>query len=75
MKTIQIVIDEKLLRAADRAVRRTRTSRSRLFREAVAEHLRRLRIREAEEREARAYTATPADEFDVWDKVSQWPEG
>jgi metal-responsive CopG/Arc/MetJ family transcriptional regulator len=74
MKTIQIVIEERLLRAADREVKRTKTSRSKLFREAVAEHLRRIRIREAEEREARAYGAKPADEFDVWDRVDQWPE-
>jgi metal-responsive CopG/Arc/MetJ family transcriptional regulator len=45
METVQIVLDEKLLRDTDRAARRTKQNRSALVREALREHLRRLDIR------------------------------
>lgn len=74
MKTIQIVVDEPLLRAADREVRRRKTSRSELFRRAVKDLLARRAVEEAEEQERRAYRARPPTEFDVWDRVLAWPE-
>jgi len=73
-KTVQVVIEEELLRAADREVRRLRVSRSALFRDALREHLKRRRIAEMEERERRGYEQFPPVEFDVWDKVRSWPE-
>jgi mRNA interferase MazF len=45
MKTIQIVLDKRLLEAADQAARRTRQNRSALVRDALREHLRRLEVR------------------------------
>jgi metal-responsive CopG/Arc/MetJ family transcriptional regulator len=74
MKTIQIVVEEDLLRAADRVVKRERISRSALFRDALREHLKRRRIAEMEERERRGYERFPPVEFDAWDKVASWPE-
>lgn len=74
MKTIQIVLDESLLKQTDREVRRSKTNRSELFREAMRALLRQRRVAEAEARERRGYTAHPADEFDIWDKVQSWPE-
>ena len=41
MQTIQVVLEEKLLRDADRAARRVRVNRSALIREALREHLKR----------------------------------
>ena len=55
METVQIVIDKDLLRAADQAARRTKRNRSALIRDALREHLRRLRVREAEERDRAGY--------------------
>jgi hypothetical protein len=74
MRTIQIIVEERLLAAADREVRRTGTNRSSLFREAMREYLRQRRIAEAEERERLAYTKHPPVEFDGWDRVAAWPE-
>ena len=73
-RTIQIVLEEDLLKAADREVRATRVSRSALFREALKEHLKRRQIAELEERERRGYAKFPAVEFDAWDGVLSWPE-
>jgi Ribbon-helix-helix protein, copG family len=41
MKTIQIVLDKKLLHTADQAARRTKRNRSALVHDALREHLRR----------------------------------
>jgi metal-responsive CopG/Arc/MetJ family transcriptional regulator len=73
-KAIQIVIEEELLRAADREVRRTKISRSALFREALRAHLRRRDTLEKERRDRAGYERFPPDEFDAWDRVLAWPE-
>lgn len=75
MPTVQVVIGEELLRAADRAARRGRINRSALFRDALREHLRRLRMREREKRDREGYERHPDAEFAVWEKVAAWPEG
>lgn len=75
MQTIQIVLEEGLLKAADREVKRLRTNRSKLFREALREHLRRSSLKEAEDRERAAYLKTPeSDEMTAFEKVAMWPE-
>lgn len=76
MSTIQVVIEEDLLRSADRAARRLKMNRSALIRDALREHLQRLRLGELERREREAYERTPDDpaEFAAWDKVAAWPE-
>ena len=75
MQTIQIVLEEDLLKAADREVKRLRTNRSRLFRTALREHLKRSRLKEDEDRERAAYAAMPeGDEMTAFDKVTAWPE-
>lgn len=76
MQTIQVVMEEGLLRSADRAARRLKLNRSALIRDALREHLKRLHYRELERREREAYRLTPDDpaEFAVWDSVAGWPE-
>ena len=46
METIRVVLDSKLLRAAEAAARRAQLSRSALIREALRAHLKRLEIQE-----------------------------
>jgi metal-responsive CopG/Arc/MetJ family transcriptional regulator len=76
MNTIQVVIEEELLRSADRAAHDLKVNRSSLIRDALREHLRRLRVEDLERRELEAYDKTPEDpaEFAAWDKVAAWPE-
>jgi metal-responsive CopG/Arc/MetJ family transcriptional regulator len=74
VRTIQIVIEDDLLRATDREARRRRANRSELIREAIRQHLRRLRLQDLEERERKGYRDFPAVEFDVWERVFTWPK-
>lgn len=75
METIQIVLDRKLLQAADQAARRTKRNRSALVRDALREHLRRLEIRAREERDQRGYSRRPqvSDESLGWEAEAAWP--
>lgn len=76
MHTIRIVLDEQLLRAADRTARRLRTSRSALIREALGDHLKRLRSQELELRDREGYRKIPDDEPELsgWEQAAEWPE-
>jgi len=76
METIQVVLDAKLLKAADSAARRRKVNRSALIREALHEHLKRLQTRELEEQDRRGYIARPqqAEEFRVWEDAAAWPK-
>ena len=75
MKTIQIVLDKKLLQAADVAARRSKQNRSALVREALREHLRKLEVRASEERDRAGYAKrSPAqDETHLWEAEAAWP--
>lgn len=74
METIQVVLDSKLLQAADRAAHHTKRNRSALIRDALREHLRRLEIRAREQLDRDGYTnAPPNDEALVWEAEAAWP--
>ena len=75
METIQIVLDEKLLKAADRAARQTKQNRSALLRDALREHLRRLETRAREERDREGYArhGQAQIELDGWEAEAAWP--
>ena len=74
METIQVVLDSKLLQAADRAAQNSRQNRSALIRDALREHLRRLEIRASEQRDRDGYRNTQSrDEALVWEAEAVWP--
>ena len=75
MEIVQIVLDKKLLRAADQAARRTKRNRSALVRDALREHLRRLAIRDLEERDRAGYSKQQqtGDEASRWEAEAAWP--
>ena len=76
MVTIQVVMDEKLLKATDLAAKRQKVSRSALVREALQEHLKRLHVLDLEERDRRGYARKPQriEEYRVWEDAAVWPE-
>ena len=76
METIQVVLGSDLLKAADRAVKKLKTNRSALFRDALRAHLTRLNLLEKEKRDREGYVRYPdsLDEPAVWDKVADWPD-
>ena len=75
MKTIQVVIEDSLLKEADMAARRQQVNRSALFREALRGYLKQMRTRELEERDRRAYLRHPDTEEDLegWEEEIAWP--
>jgi metal-responsive CopG/Arc/MetJ family transcriptional regulator len=75
METVQIVLDKKLLQAADKAARRTRQNRSALVREALREHLQRLEVRAMQERDREGYARQPQTqtESQLWESEAAWP--
>lgn len=59
METIQIVLDKPLLQATDRAAEQAGKNRSALVRDALREHLKKLQLRAAEERDRQGYLKRP----------------
>jgi metal-responsive CopG/Arc/MetJ family transcriptional regulator len=76
METIQVVLDSKLLRAAEAAARRTKLNRSALIREALRGHLKRLATAELELRDRKGHEAGPGEpgELSGWEAEANWPE-
>jgi hypothetical protein len=76
MQIVQIVLDKKLLQAADQAAKRTKQNRSALVRDALREHLSRLELRASEERDRQGYSRqSPADAAAwSWESEATWPE-
>jgi metal-responsive CopG/Arc/MetJ family transcriptional regulator len=76
METVQVVLDTKLLKATDAAAKRHKVNRSALIRQALQEHLKRLRERDLEERDRRGYLAHPQQEDEVqWlEDIAEWPD-
>ncbi len=75
MHRIQVVVDFKLRKAADVAAQRLKMSRSALIREALSEYLKRLHLREVEERDRRGYQTKPQklQEHQIWEDAASWP--
>ena len=76
MQIVQIVLDEKLLHAADQAAKRTGRNRSALVRDALREHLRRLELRASEARDRQGYSRQPQADAEArgWESEAAWPE-
>ena len=74
MKTIQMTIDEALLKTIDKLCRARRTTRSALIREALEAEIRRDRLKSDERRHAEGYARHPVQrgEFEPWLEQQDW---
>ena len=74
MTTIQMTLDEQLLKTLDRTVKEMRTTRSALIRESVRLYLKTLHTRDLEARHREGYAKHPVKrgEFDVWEHEQDW---
>jgi CopG family transcriptional regulator / antitoxin EndoAI len=74
VKTIQMTIDERLLRIVDKMTRAQKTTRSAFIRDALEAQIRRQQIRENEARLTDGYTKKPvaSGEFDMWIGEQDW---
>jgi metal-responsive CopG/Arc/MetJ family transcriptional regulator len=76
MQTIQVVLDEPLLQATNRAAKRSKVNRSALVREALRLYLKAMAVRELERRDRAGYERHPdtGEDLELWEKAAVWPD-
>ena len=76
MRTVQMTLDEDLVSAVDKAAKQLGTTRSAFAREALRDALRRVRVKELEQRHQEGYARRPVKrgEFSVWEREQVWVE-
>lgn len=74
MKTIQMTLDEDLVRTVDRVRQNLHQSRSAFTRNALRESLARYSVAQQEKRHREGYERHPVsvDEFAVWETEQDW---
>ena len=74
MKTIQMTLDEDLVKAVDRVSKRLRTSRSAFTRKALRDALARYSLEQLEQKHRQGYARHPVvdREFSVWETEQAW---
>jgi len=74
MKTVQMTLDEDLVKAVDRVSKQLNTTRSAFTRQALRDALDRYRVEQLERKHRRGYERHPVkpDEFSVWESEQAW---
>ena len=74
MITVQMTLDENLVKAVDRISKQLHTNRSAFTRKALREALDRLSLEQLEHKHHQGYQQHPAeaDEFFVWETEQAW---
>lgn len=74
MRTIQMTLDEDLVKTVDRVAKQLHTSRSAFTRKALREAIARYKIEQLELKHRQGYERRPIDsgEFSVWEKEQVW---
>lgn len=76
MTTVQMTLDDDLVRDVDEMVTRLGTTRSAFTRDALRRALERIRIEAMEEQHRRGYQKHPVTpgELDEWESEQVWPD-
>jgi metal-responsive CopG/Arc/MetJ family transcriptional regulator len=74
MKTIQMTLDEGLVREVDRVTKKLHTNRSAFARQALRDALSKLAVTDLESRHRKGYGLYPTkpDEFSIWEPEQKW---
>ena len=74
MRTIQMTLDDELVKKVDAIASELRTTRSAFTREALREAIKQYNIRHLEWRHRQGYAVQPVnkEEFSVWEKEQNW---
>lgn len=74
MRTIQMTLDDDLVKAVDRVSKKLHTNRSAFTRKALREALDRLSLEHLERKHQQGYQKHPAEtsEFSVWETEQVW---
>jgi len=74
MRTIQMTLDDDLVKAVDRVSKQLHTNRSAFTRKALRDALARYNLEQMERKHRQGYERNPvgADEFSVWETEQAW---
>jgi metal-responsive CopG/Arc/MetJ family transcriptional regulator len=74
MKTIQMTLDDDLVKAVDHVAKKLHTNRSAFTRRALREAIAKLNVTQLEDKHRRGYLIHPShpSEFSVWEKEQKW---
>ena len=74
MKTVQMTLDENLVRSVDRVVKKMHTTRSAFTREALRDALTKFSVARLEHQHRKGYDIHPVNkaEFSVWENEQEW---
>ena len=74
MRTIQMTLDEALVKDVDRIVKELKTSRSAFTRAALKKKIEEVRLRKMQARDRAGYAKKPVakGEFDIWEREQIW---
>ncbi len=74
MRTVQMTLENDLVKSVDQAAKRLKTTRSAFTRSALKEALRNLKTRQLEDQHRQGYKAHPVtrEEAGVWEKEQAW---
>jgi metal-responsive CopG/Arc/MetJ family transcriptional regulator len=76
MRTVQMTLDDDLLAAVDRVVKKLNTTRSAFTRKALKDAIRQANVSMLEEKHKKGYERCPVGktEFSVWESEQEWGE-
>jgi len=74
MRTVQMTLDDNLVKAVDRVSKELHTSRSAFTRKALQDELVRYKLEQLERKHRRGYEQHPVttDEFSIWETEQAW---
>ena len=74
MRTIQMTLDDDLVKTVDSVAKQLNTSRSAFTRKALREALSRFNIEQMERKHRQGYEQNPvtAEEFSIWETEQAW---
>ncbi len=74
MKTIQMTLDDELVEAVDKTVKKLKTSRSAFTRKALKNAINSIKEKELEMKQIKGYLKHPINknEFSVWENEQDW---
>lgn len=76
MKTVQMTLDDDLVKSVDRVAKQQKTSRSEFTRRALREALKKAKAAQMENAHKAGYEKLPvtSEEFSVWEDEQDWGE-
>ncbi len=74
MRTIQMTLDDELVDAVDKVVKKLKTTRSAFTRQALRSAITQANIKQMEDKHKKGYEKAPVSksEFSIWESEQEW---